>query len=105
MLGSGAAGGAIDGTVDSDEPHARQNRMPGGLSPRHTVQMMGNPLPAAGVCWAAGASALPQFKQNDDPTGLSWPQTRHRIRLLRVWPKRRRTGMASGGFATPEATC
>ena len=110
MLGSGVGIGALDATITaggsaSDAPHDRQNFMPGGLSPRQTLQMMGNPPPAAGVCWMAGASALPQFKQNDDPNGLSWPQTRHLIRLLRVWPKRRRTGMAAGGFATPEASC
>ncbi len=105
MFGKGVGIGALDATSASDAPHDRQNFMPGGLSPRQTLQMMGNPPPAAGVCWIAGASALPQFKQNDDPNGLSWPQTRHFIGLPAVWPKRRRTGMAAGGFATPEASC
>jgi hypothetical protein len=33
--------------------------------------MLGNPAGVAGVCAIAGESALPQFKQNDDPGGLS----------------------------------
>jgi len=55
MLGSGVGIGALDATITaggsaSDAPHDRQNFMPGGLSPRQTLQMMGNPPPAAGVC-------------------------------------------------------
>jgi hypothetical protein len=64
-------------------PQSRQNFMPGAFSPRHDGQNTappGNPVPATGVCcWTAGAIALPQFKQNDEPGGLSWPQTEQRI--------------------------
>jgi hypothetical protein len=59
-------------------PHERQNFIPGGFSPRHTVQITGNPDAATGVC----ARALPQLRQNDDPGGLSWPQTEQRINTL-----------------------
>jgi hypothetical protein len=64
-------------------PQLRQNFMPGGFSPRHIGQMTlaaGNPAAMGGVC--AGTSALPQFRQNDDPGGLSWPQTEQRISPL-----------------------
>jgi hypothetical protein len=56
--------------------------MPGGFSPRHTPQMLGNPGAADGVCAKACGPAvneLPQFKQNDDPGGLSWPHIEQRI--------------------------
>jgi hypothetical protein len=53
-IGSGAIGsgiGAIAGVIGpSADPHARQNFMPGGFSPWHTPQMMGNPALGAGVC-------------------------------------------------------
>jgi hypothetical protein len=107
----GAAGSGVNGIgvcalgAASCVPHARQNFMPGGFSPWHAEQKMGNPATGTGVCWTAGARALPQFKQNDDPGGLSWPQTTHLMRPPRVWLKRRRTGMAPGGFATHEASC
>ncbi|MDQ3368855.1 MAG: hypothetical protein M3680_25810 [Myxococcota bacterium] len=60
-------------------PQLRQNFMPGGFSPRHTPQMLGNPAGGGGVCPKPGASELPQFRQNDDPDGLSWPHIEQRI--------------------------
>ena len=84
IIGAPIAGGGIIGApiigapiagdpgvvCASAAPHCRQNFIPGGFSPRHTPQIVGNPRPGAGVC-ATGASALPQFRQNADPGGLS----------------------------------
>jgi hypothetical protein len=78
---AGACAGAPGVVCASAAPQDRQNFMPGGFSPWHTAQIMGNPPPGAGV-GAAAASALPQFRQNDDPGGLSWPQTEQRITPL-----------------------
>ena len=68
--------------VASALPQLRQNFMPGGFSPRHTGQMLGNPGAGGGVCAKACAllvNELPQFRQNDDPAGLSWPHIEQRI--------------------------
>jgi hypothetical protein len=60
-------------------PQLRQNFIPGGFSPRHAPQITDNPAPGPGVCAVGGgASALPQFRQNDEPTGLWWPQLEQR---------------------------
>ena len=62
-------------------PQLRQNFIPGGFSPRHEPQITiapGNPAPGAGVDAGAAASAVPQFKQNDDPGGLWCPQAEQR---------------------------
>jgi hypothetical protein len=82
----GPAGAIIfAGTPDAPAaralPQLRQNFIPGGLSPRHTLHVLdvGNPWGAAGVCPNADASELPQLRQNDDPAGLSWPHTEQRI--------------------------
>jgi len=83
----GPAGGIIcAGTFGCEAfwsalPQLRQNFMPGGFSPRHTLQVLdvGNPWGRAGVCPNAGANELPQFRQNDDPGGLSWPHIEQRI--------------------------
>jgi hypothetical protein len=75
-LARGPAAAADD--CASDAPQLRQNFMPGGFSPRHIWQIVGNPAAGAGVC-AAEARALPQFKQNDAPGRLSWPHTEQRI--------------------------
>ncbi len=64
------------------EPQLRQNRIPGGFSPRqtgHIVDIAGNPTGADGVCAIGGVNELPQFRQNDDPDGLSWPHIVQRI--------------------------
>ncbi len=67
-------------TEASAAPQLRQNFIPAGFSPRHVVQMTtGNPDPAPGVAVGGGTSAVPQFKQNDDPGGLWWPQAEQRI--------------------------
>jgi len=101
----------VAGTLGCDAPSAlpqlRQNFMPGGFSPRHTLQILGvgNPWPRAGVCPNAGASELPQLRQNDDPGGLSWPHIEQRIGPLTLNPlgvsqQHRVSGMAPGRFAT-----
>jgi hypothetical protein len=84
----------------SDVPQLRQNRIPGGFSPRQAGQIAGNPAPVAGVFAAPAASAVPQFKQNDDPGGLSWPHIEQRIGLSPQPISQQRTaaGMASGRF-------
>jgi hypothetical protein len=87
-------------------PHWRQYFIPTGFSPRHTPHTMpGNPCAAAGV-GAKAASELPQFKQNDDPGGLSWPHIEQRIvsptlNPIQVSPQPPATGMGAGRFATP----
>ena len=93
--------------VASALPQLRQNFMLAGFSPRHTVQVLdvGNPWGRAGVCPNAGANELPQFRQNDDPGGLSWPHIEQRIgpltlNPLRVSQQHRVSGMAPGRFAT-----
>jgi hypothetical protein len=60
-----------------------------GFSPRQTphTEMPGNPCGEPGVCAKACAlepaepdeRELPQFRQNDDPAGLSWPHFEQRI--------------------------
>ncbi len=93
-------GGAIGGgtspgdDMPSAPPQLRQNFMPGGFSPRHAPQIVGNPGPGAGV-WAkacggdaAGARELPQLRQNDEPAGLSWPHIEQRIGPLSLNPLR-----------------
>lgn len=76
----------------SAPPQLRQNFIPGGFSPRHAGQIVGNPGPEPGV-WAkacgadaVGASELPQFRQNDEPAGLSWPHIEQRIVPLTLNP-------------------
>jgi hypothetical protein len=104
-------GGAIGGfwiACASELPQLRQNFMPGGLSPRQTGHVVGNPGGGAGV--GAWASELPQFKQNDDPGGLSWPHVEQRITPLileppRVSQQRAVSGMVPCWFATREASC
>lgn len=60
-------------------PQLRQNFIPGGFSPRQAPQITDNPAGTAGVCpVGGGASAVPQFKQNDDPGGLWWPHVEQR---------------------------
>ena len=76
---AGACAGEPGVVCCSVAPQLRQNFMPGGFSPRHAPQMTGNPAAWAGVCVGGGASALPQFKQNDDPGGLWWPQAEQHI--------------------------
>ena len=110
MPGGGAIIGAPTAGVGgwSAVPQFRQNFMPGGFSPLHDVQIVGNPAAAPGVCAGAAASAEPQFKQNDDPGGLWWPQAEQRsINPLwsRVSLKPWRSGMAPGRFATPDTSC
>jgi len=85
-------------------PQLRQNFMPDGFSPRHNVHttMPGNPDGAGGV-WAM---ELPQFRQNDEPPGLSWPQIEQRIvpltlNLIQVSQQPQVSGMRAGRFATP----
>lgn len=95
--GGGAPGGAIIGPtplVESAPPQLRQNFIPGGFSPRHAGQIVGNPGPPPGV-WAkacgadpVGANELPQFRQNDEPAGLSWPHIEQRIVPLTLNPYR-----------------
>jgi len=94
-------------------PQLRQNFMPGGFSPRHTphTEMLGNPCAGGGVCANAcapvpGLSELPQFRQNDDPAGLSWPHIEQRIGPLTLNPiqvsqQPQGSGMRAGWFATP----
>jgi hypothetical protein len=71
--------------------------------------MAGNPGVADGVCAKApAASELPQFKQNDDPGGLSWPHIEQRIVPLTLKPfsqQRTEAGMGAGRFATPWRPC
>ena len=52
-------------------PQLRQNFIPGGFSPRHARQIVGNPGPAPGVCSMRrrARARVPQFRQNDDPAG------------------------------------
>jgi hypothetical protein len=85
-------------------PQLRQYFMPGGFSPRHSAQteIPGNPDGTAGVC----ARELPQFRQNDDPPGLSWPHIEQRIVPLTLNPiqvsqQPQVSGMGAGWFATP----
>jgi hypothetical protein len=98
-----------DAVAESALPQLRQNFIPGGFSPRQTLQVLGNPWGLAGVCcWYAGASELPQFRQNDDPGGLSWPHIEQRIGPLtlisnRVSQQHLVSGMAAGRFATHAA--
>lgn len=75
---AGASAGDPGLVWPSDAPQFRQNFMPGGFSPRHALQMVGNPGATAGVCAEAAANAVPQFKQNDDPGGLWCPQAEQR---------------------------
>lgn len=92
MPGNGPGGGICGGGIIcagtfgceafwSALPQLRQNFMPGGFSPRQTLQVfdVGNPCGGRGVCPNAGANELPQFRQNDDPGGLSWPHIEQRI--------------------------
>ena len=102
--GMGPGGGIA---CASELPQLRQNFMPGGLSPRQTGHVMGNPGGGAGV--GAWASELPQFKQNDDPSGLSWPHIEQRISPLMLEPLRVSqqpavSGMAPCWFATREGS-
>jgi hypothetical protein len=51
-------------------------------------------------------SELPQFRQNDDPAGLSWPHFEQRIvplslNPLQVSQQPQVSGMGAGRFATP----
>jgi hypothetical protein len=114
--GAPRPGAPITGIADdavSALPQLRQNFMPGGFSPRHTPQIVGNPGGGAGVwpwAWGPAANELPQFRQNDDPAGLSWPHIEQRIGPLTVYPWRVSqqplvSGMASGRFATHQPTC
>lgn len=91
---------------ESALPQLRQNFMPGGLSPRHTLQVfaVGNRWGGAGVCPNADASELPQLRQNDDPAGLSWPHTEQRI-ARRVSQQPTRRGITPGVFATRALAC
>ena len=103
-IGGPCIGGGYAGApAVSALPQLRQNFMPGGFSPRQTLQVLdvGNRLAAAGVC----PSALPQFRQNDDPGGLSWPHIEQRIGPLTLNPfaisqQSFATGIAAGRFAT-----
>jgi hypothetical protein len=85
IIGAPTAGptGFIAGVVGcsaSVAPQLRQNFMLPGFSPRHCAQMtVGNPDDGGGVAVAGGASAVPQFRQNDEPGGLWWPQAEQRI--------------------------
>ncbi len=74
----GAIGGIAPGALIA-LPQLRQNFIPGGFSPRQTLQMLGNPAAGGEVCAKAGAIELPQFRQNEDPGGLSWPHIEQRI--------------------------
>jgi hypothetical protein len=80
--GCGYAGAGI---APSELPQLRQNFMPGVFSPRHEGQkVVGNPGAGTGVFAAPGAAPIParpvpQFRQKDDPGGLSWPHIEHRI--------------------------
>ena len=70
----------VVGCIASVAPQLRQNFMLPGFSPRHCAQMtVGNPDAGGGVAVGGGASAVPQFKQNDEPGGLWWPQAEQRI--------------------------
>jgi hypothetical protein len=102
-------------------PQLRQNFIPGGFSPRHTphTEMPGNPCAGGGVCAKACAPdeptdptdrELPQFRQNDDPAGLSWPHFEQRIgplsvpltlNSIHVSQQPQVSGMGAGRFATP----
>ena len=113
MPGAPIAGGDAFGpdgaTMPGDDvlsalPQLRQNFIPGGFSPRQTLQTLGvgNPWGRAGVCPNAGANELPQLRQNDDPGGLSWPHIEQRIGPLsqRACSNTAVTGMGPGLFAT-----
>jgi hypothetical protein len=97
-------------------PQLRQYFIPGGFSPWHVPQteMAGNPCADPGVCAKACApdkpeSELPQFRQNDDPIGLSWPHFEQRIipiiplslNPVQVSQQPQVSGMGAGRFATP----
>jgi len=70
------------GIMANVAPQLRQNFIPLGFSPRHCAQMTaGNPPLGGGVAVGGGASAVPQFKQNDEPGGLWWPQATQRMEL------------------------
>jgi hypothetical protein len=73
--------GAIGMGIESDAPQLRQNFIPCGFSPRHAGQIMGTigATATTGGAATAAASALPQFRQNDAPGRLSWPQAEQRI--------------------------
>jgi hypothetical protein len=60
-------------------PQLLQNFIPGGFSPRHAPQIVGNPADGPGVCACTAGSELPQFKQNAEFGGLSWPHIEQRI--------------------------
>jgi hypothetical protein len=82
IIGAPNGDGAAGGMLASPLPQLRQNFMPGGFSPRHEGQIVGNPEAEGGVCPYAGGGVdneLPQLRQNDDPAGLSWPHIEQRI--------------------------
>jgi hypothetical protein len=123
IAGSGLTDAGLTGVPNAGEPardcrsalpQLRQNFMPGGFSPRHAAHtdMPGNPGGDAGVCPKACAaevpevSELPQFRQNEAPTGLSWPHFKQRIDSLTVNPiqvsqQPEVSGMGTDRFATP----
>ena len=110
-IGGATSGGGAAGRARAAPPQLRQNFMPGGFSPRHTLQMSGNPARRRREsARTTGASELPQFRQNDEPDGLSWPHIEQRIGPLTLNPHRvsqtsAAAGMAPGRFATPRAPC
>lgn len=82
---SGLANAGVAGlSAASGAPQLRQYFIPGGFSARHLPHSdaLGNPCGTAGVC----ARELPQFRQNDDPSGLSWPHIEQRIGPLTLNP-------------------
>ena len=85
-IGGAMRGGGAPAWPPSALPQLRQNFMPGGFSPRQTPHTLGNPGAPEGVCANDGASELPQFRQNDDPDGLSWPHIEQRIGPLTLNP-------------------
>jgi hypothetical protein len=118
-LGVGRGGDRMTGAANAGEPtlvcgsalpQLRQYFMPGGFSPRHTTHSPGNPWAGDGVCPWACARELPQFRQNDDPVGLSWPHIEQRIVPLTLNPiqvsqQPQGSGMGAGLFATPGRSC
>jgi hypothetical protein len=67
--------------------------------------VLGNPGAGIWVGAYACASELPQFRQNDDPAGLSWPHIEQRIvsptlNPIQVSQQPEGTGMGTGWFAT-----